>query len=294
MGKLVMLYFSHVPVDPNSIDPNQWQALQAFKAECKTGGLYSEYASHEQLRTDFGHHLAIELNRAKYIWMKRPDVIVEPGDPELSDDEKRLLLAAASDRYGKVLSVASLDGFRVQSNGQNFVEDSPRSVSAWKRTLKRLADFGYLEQTSEEIFDLTEEGFSRADKELALTPLELSLSFTGTPDRQMLSVQASKPITLKQLDFLMTSEAHITSMELTGQPGTKATIPLDPDKIGELFAAPRPDKNHSDHAGPAVLRLVLMASGRRVEVLLPVLLQPKFVNNTVWIQLVGSKIFTVN
>lgn len=32
-GKLAMLYFSHVPVDPNSIDHAQWQALQTFKQE---------------------------------------------------------------------------------------------------------------------------------------------------------------------------------------------------------------------------------------------------------------------
>jgi hypothetical protein len=67
-GKLAMLYFSHVPVDPNSIDQKQWAALQAFKEECKAGGLYAEYASHEELRTEFGHHLTIELNRPQYLW----------------------------------------------------------------------------------------------------------------------------------------------------------------------------------------------------------------------------------
>jgi len=82
-------------------------------------------------------------------------------------------------------------------------------------------------------------------------------------------------------------------MELTAQPSTEAMIPLDPKKIGELFAAPRPDKNYSDHAGPAALRLILMVSGRRAEVLLPILLQPRFVGNAQWIQLVGSKTFTV-
>jgi hypothetical protein len=55
---------------------------------------------------------------------------------------------------------------------------------------------GYLKQVNEEIYELTEEGFARADKETAIAPFELSLSFAGTPDKQMLSVQASKPITL--------------------------------------------------------------------------------------------------
>ena len=293
-GKLAMLYFSHVPVDPNSIDPEQWASLQAFKEECKTGGLYAEYASHDQLRTDFGQHLTIELNRPKYLWLTKPDAAVEPHDPELSDNEKRLLMAAASDVNGQVLTGVNMGaGFYVQANGENFVEDSPRSVAVWKRVLRRLRELGYLEQVNEEIYELTEEGFSRIDKEIASAPLELSLSFEGTPDNQILSIESSRIITLKHLDFLMSSEAYITSVELPGGPVVKAMIPLDPNKIGELFAAPRPDKNYSDHAGPAALRLVFMTSGHRAEVVLPVVLQPKFVKNTQWIQLVGSKTFTV-
>src|ERR1700689_3016398 len=75
-GKLAMLYFSHVPVDPHSIDSKQWSALQAFKEDCKMGGLYAEYNSHEQLRTNFGHHLTIELNRPKYLWLTKPAATV--------------------------------------------------------------------------------------------------------------------------------------------------------------------------------------------------------------------------
>jgi hypothetical protein len=292
-GKLAMLYFSHVPVDPNSIDQKQWMALQAFKEECKTGGLYAEYASHEELRTQFGHHLTIELNRPKYLWLTKPDVAVEPQDPELNDDEKRLLMATASDRNGQILTGTDMGGFHVQANNENFVEDSPRSAAVWKRVVKRLVELGYLDQISEEIYELTEEGFARADKEIALVPLELSLSFAGTPDKQMLSVEANKSITLKQLDFLTSSEAYITSSDLDGQTGARAMIPLDPKKIGELFASPRPDKNHYDHAGPATLRVVFMSNGRRAEVVLPIMLQPKFVSNTQWIQLIGSKTFTL-
>lgn len=292
-GKLAMLYFSHVPVDPNSIDQKQWAALQAFKEECKTGGLYAEYASHEHLRTEFGHHLTIELNRPKYLWLTKPDATVEPHDPELNDYEKRLLMAAASDRNGQVLTTTDMGGFHVQANNESFVDDSPRSAAVWKRVLRRLLELGYLDQISDEIYELTEEGFARADKETAIVPLELALSFSGTPDKQMLSIDANKPITLKQLDFLMSSEAHITSSDLDEQTGATAMIPLDPKKIGELFASPRPDKNHSDHAGPAALRLVFMSNGRRAEVVLPIVLQPKFVGNTQWIQLVGSKNFTL-
>jgi hypothetical protein len=292
-GKLAMLYFSRVPVDSNSIDQKQWAALQAFKNECKTGGLYAEYASHEELRTEFGHHLTIELNRPKYLWLTRPDATVEPRDPELSDDERRLLIAAASDRNGQVLTGTDMGGFHVMANNENFVEDSPRSAAAWRRVVKRLVQFGYLDHLSEEIYELTEEGFARADKEIANVPLELSLSFAGAPDKQILSVEANKPITLRKLDFLTSSEVYIAGSDLNEQDGASATIPLDPKKIGELWASPRPDKNHWDHAGPAAVRLVFVSNGRRAEVVMPILLQPKFVGNTQWIQLIGSKTFTL-
>jgi len=97
-GKLAMLYFSHVPGDPHTIDPKQWAALQTFKEECRTGGLYAEYSSHEQLRTDFGQHLAIALNRPQYLWLTKTNAKVHLEEPDLEQNERRLILETADDR----------------------------------------------------------------------------------------------------------------------------------------------------------------------------------------------------
>jgi hypothetical protein len=295
-GKLAMLYFSHVPVDPSSIDQTQWAALQQFKEECKAGGLYSEYATHEEFRAGFGQHLAIELNKPQYLWLIRPDEHVAPRDPELGDNEKSLLIAAASDQNGYVMTGSAMGGggFFVQANNTNFVDGSPRSEASWKHVLKRLAAAGYLEETSQGLYNVTDEGFARADKEIAAVPLEVSLSFVGAPDKQMLSVVANRSIIPEKLDFLMASEVYITSMDLDETTaGSTIVIPLDPQKAVELFNAPRPDKNHWDNAGPAALRLVFTWNGRRSEAVLPVLLKPVFINNTQWIKLSGSKTFTL-
>jgi hypothetical protein len=292
-GKLAMLYFSHVPIDPNSIDQIQWTALQGFKEECRKGSLYAEYASYEQLRIDFGHHLTIELNKPKYLWLTKPNATVGQLDPELSRDELRLLLAIAADRSGQVLTTADTGGYHVQTGDEDFVDDSPRSAAIWKKVVKRLTGLEYLDQVSEEVYELTEDGFVRADKEVAAAPLEVDVSFVGPPDKQTLLVKANKPVTVEQIDFLTSSEAHISSMEVSYQQNMESTIPIDYEKVIELFNAPRPDKNYSDHSGPAVLRLVLKAKGQRAEALLPVILQPKYVNNTNWVQLIGSKKFTL-
>jgi hypothetical protein len=144
--------------------------LQQFKEECKTGGLYAEYATHEQFRVDFGQHLTIELNRPQYRWLIRPNETVEPHDPELGDNEKSLLIAAASDQNGQVITGSPIGGFFVQANNTSFADGSPRSEASWKRVLRRLSALGYLEQASHEIYMVTDEGFARADKEIGPLP----------------------------------------------------------------------------------------------------------------------------
>jgi hypothetical protein len=288
-----MLYFSHVPVDPHAIDPKQWAALQTFKEECRTGGLYAEYASHEQLRTDFGHHLTIALNRPQYLWLTKPNAEVELKEPDLDNNERRLILETADDRNGQIIAGSTMEGFYVQTNGRNFVEDNPRSSAVWKRVLSNLVRVGYLHQDSEEIYELTEDGFVRADKETSIAPLELSLSFAGTPNRQLLSVESNKPITVGKVEFLTSSEAKISDMEINSESSKKHSVVLDHAKIISLFNTPRPDMNYSDHSGPAVLRLVIAVDGRRNEVQLPIMLQPKFVGNTQWIELSGSNVFVL-
>ena len=54
---------------------------------------------------------------------------------------------------------------------------------------------------------------------------------------QVLSVESSRSIMLKQLDFLMSSETYITHMELSEELGTKKMISLDPGKIVESLTS---------------------------------------------------------
>jgi hypothetical protein len=75
--------------------------------------------------------------------------------------------------------------------------------------------------------------------------------------------------------------------------GSKILIPLDHQKIAELFRAQRPDRDHSTHAGPAALRLMFMAKDRRCEVVLPIFLEPVYISNTQWIKLSGSTTVTL-
>src|ERR1017187_10161428 len=65
-GKTAKIYFSDVPVAPSSLDPTQYASLKQFREECQSTGLYATFSSVQQFRTDFSHHLDLELNEPRY------------------------------------------------------------------------------------------------------------------------------------------------------------------------------------------------------------------------------------
>lgn len=181
-GKLAMVYFSHVPVDPNLVNRDQWDALQLFKEECRTGGLYHEFKTKDQFKHDFGHHLSLELNKPKYAWMQRPQVSEQQKIAEitLSDLERQLLISMSEDADGALIHRSTFEGFFVRSNGVSFDNGTPRKIAALKRSLKRLKDLGYVTAVNDEMYELTEDGFARADKEtMENMPAPLAISAKG-------------------------------------------------------------------------------------------------------------------
>ena len=170
-GKLAMVYFSNAPVSPNAINQEQWQALQAFKADCQSKGLYREFSTEEQFRRDFGHHLSIELNNPAYTSIEPPAGSAAYSEPELSDDERELLMAIAGDTYGSVLHGRTHDGYYVQTSVANFGDGTPRGDAALQQALKRLGALDYIKPISNEMDEMTGDGFARADRDKArVTP----------------------------------------------------------------------------------------------------------------------------
>lgn len=67
-GKPVLLYFSTAPVDPDSVDPDQYQRLKAFKQECYRNGIVFPYGSLGELRSLLQRHLLETVRQ-----LQRPD-----------------------------------------------------------------------------------------------------------------------------------------------------------------------------------------------------------------------------
>ncbi len=60
-GKPVMLYFSSAPVVLDSVEPEQYQKLTAFKKKCQTEGLIENYSSVAELREKLNRHLTTKI-----------------------------------------------------------------------------------------------------------------------------------------------------------------------------------------------------------------------------------------
>jgi hypothetical protein len=57
-GKPVLLYFSSTPLSPENVDPQQYQAVLAYRARLASDGLYFQYKSPAEFREHFQYHLA--------------------------------------------------------------------------------------------------------------------------------------------------------------------------------------------------------------------------------------------
>lgn len=290
-GKTAKIYFSDVPVPPSSLDPEQYAQLQAFRRECQTTGLYATFGSVEQLRTDFGHHLDLELNQPRYLWLSSPQLSTLDTAKDLSPDGIRLIRAAAS-TDGTVILQHTLDGYGLSAGSEEFMEATPRSAAKWRAIVNDLTNRGLLGETApgSGVYQLSKSGFDIADDIESKQPTEIELATGGTPDAQYLEIKSNRLLRLSQLDYLTSSDASVAIQRLTEE-GKEIKVNLLPERITTLFNTPRPDRNPYDLAGPAKLRLRFVVNDHPDEIVLPVILQPKMVQNTQWITLIGSENF---
>jgi hypothetical protein len=171
-GLPAMLYFSSAPVLPDSIDPDQYAKLQAFKKSCKSRGLLETYQDIGDFRSKFYRQLQLKINRDEYFRVgPSPEADGTPVEiaplPKLSKEAAFLLKDCASDPVANIINVAYLGGHSIQLRGKNLIEqDNPRSEATWKGALSELEALGYIssEGPKRQIFNLTREGFDAADR----------------------------------------------------------------------------------------------------------------------------------
>jgi len=176
--KPVMLYFSNQPVRLDSVNAEQYQRLLDFKASCKDRGLYEEYEDIASFREKFFRQLQLKLNEDEFFKrnlrelldagvLDQANVSIKTiaAQPELSNDAKALLAAAAGDD-GHILRTRTNSGGIVQAAGRNFVEGNDRrSIARWESAVDELEREDLIEDKAGrgELYFITHDGYRIAD-----------------------------------------------------------------------------------------------------------------------------------
>lgn len=139
--------------------------MQQFRHECQSTGLYATFSNTDQFRRDFNHHLDLELNQSRYVWLEPREPLTTPAVREISSDAVRLLRAAARDSSGMVTSSAALGRADVIGGGfQEFTDGSrPIRAARWRRAITELVANGLLEEAVRGANKVTVTGYQMAD-----------------------------------------------------------------------------------------------------------------------------------
>lgn len=169
--KPAMLYFSSQPVALDTVEPEQYAQLKAFKESCQSRSLYESYDSHSSFKDKFYRQLQLKLNQHTLFQtasISTPVDLVQSKTPlpQLSDESRILLKEASQDRNGTVMHLRHLGGTNVQTNSKNFIESNERrEVARWEAAIDELVSKALLVERGNkgEILEITNLGYQVAD-----------------------------------------------------------------------------------------------------------------------------------
>jgi hypothetical protein len=167
-GKPAMIYFSSAPVRPDSIDEKQYAAMRDFRTSLQDRGLYEQYESLSEFRLKFARQLAQEIITQFSASAERaaddfvPELLPSPA---LGVSARELLIEASKDTNGIIMSLETLQGAHVQTNGREFVKGGARAEAQWRTAVAELERLGLVEDRAgkKEVFFVTDEGYRVAE-----------------------------------------------------------------------------------------------------------------------------------
>ena len=164
-GKPAMLYFSSAPASPDSVDADQYRALESFRDSCKTRGLYATYKDVEDFRRKFSRDLQITMSSHGVV-PTGTDTRSDSSSKALSPDAAALLEAASADPSGVILFGRYVAGAEISVGDKAFNEDStPRTIARWEGAIEELEKRGLVRpgSSAREVFEVTRDGYTAVD-----------------------------------------------------------------------------------------------------------------------------------
>lgn len=181
-GKPAMVYFSQQPAALETLDATQYAALKEFRGWCESQGIIERFFGAEEFRTKLRRHLQIAIQKNDYlhgiILAAQATTALEttPSGPSLaiaglSPEAKQLLVTAAADESGVILTMNVMAGRIVQAGGTVLgdVEDR-REMEKWYSGLEQLEILSLVRRESESAYAVTDLGYRAADEIRASMP----------------------------------------------------------------------------------------------------------------------------
>lgn len=167
-GKPAMIYFSSAPVRPDSIDEKQYAAIREFRGSMQEKGLFEQYETLSEFRLKFARQLAQKIISHFPSSAERDSdtfVLELPQAPTLGKSARELLVEASKDTQGIIMSLQTLQGSHVQTNGREFVQGGARGEAQWRSAVAELDRLGLVEDRAgkREVFFVTDEGYRVAE-----------------------------------------------------------------------------------------------------------------------------------
>ena len=175
-----MIYFSHAPVIPDSIDAAQYNDLLAFRRECESRGLIEAYDTVQEFRKKFSRQLAQLVIRE--FSAETGDEVSALADSQaerdrnqrdhvvesLTEDARELLVEGSLAENGRIISFRPAGGsLMIQAHGKQFAEPgNSRSAARWEAALQRLLELDLIQDVGHNgtSFRLTNRGYQVADQ----------------------------------------------------------------------------------------------------------------------------------
>lgn len=177
-GKPAMIYFSSKPVAPQSIDAEQYSAVQVFKDRMRGLGLIEEFDSVSEFRRKFAKQLQLCLLNNSYIrnivdealgdlsneGNGRLSASQDGGAVPLSEEAQYLLKLATSNEHGIIIKMVTFDGRHIQAGGESLGGHG-KVAAKWEGALNELLenDLVVPRGYKGEIFELTYQGWQLAE-----------------------------------------------------------------------------------------------------------------------------------
>ena len=174
-GKPAMLYFSSAAI-PQSADLKQFEAMKKFKKECYGRGLVGDFGSLAEFAPKLLRDLSQKVIQAG--WGGSHERLVsepEPPDPisQLTEQSRAVLLAAAEQDDGTVMTLMTTSGYDVQVGRRSLYEGyEGRKMAAWKAAIEQLLELDLLSGRGYkgEVYEVTAKGWAAADQLRAAQP----------------------------------------------------------------------------------------------------------------------------